>query len=602
MIAAGLIFVPLILGLFCLISDQGRRLTVATTALNLLLAATLVLRHGTAGLSFDLAWLPSLGIHLTARGDGAVVGIILAVAVAYMAAALFRSKDSSPARAALLLSESGAMAVLLAGSLPMMLIGWALAWVPLGGSRPPRRRMTLFMAVSFGCLFAFSMLVASKTGTWALPIDAGAALPKFSVLLLLGAVAAGSALFPLHTWLAGVTEKGRPGESAIVTAVISKLPLVMWFKLASGPVLAGLLQYNRWIIALILLTSIHAALVGWTQRHNLRALAAPLNIGVHALAALGLMSLDHRAVAGAILLLTGHSLAMTGLWALIELHERTDTHWRPGAMATAAMVLGAPGTALFAGLLLTWMGSFDSYATFVLKEQVAATPVLLLPHARLWTMVAMVIWFLLPAATVIAFYERFYRPPRHPDKVPTRPGVLAGVLLPFGVSLAIGLYPNLVLSHFDDATAQATAARAKNEHLRSTGSKHRAATNHTAPSAQPKSKGSGHQPNNAAMKATPSHAVRQAASFTLRRNVERQRRMAKRIAGALERMRKLRKQAARPDPTARPVPPAHNESSRTIPRQPRQNGAQSRPGTQPARHVPPHLPAATTNRTGGGRP
>jgi NADH-quinone oxidoreductase subunit M len=519
-----LIAIPLAAGLVCCLLDDERRKTTlivggvgaaSTFALSAVMAfrlePELLAGRPPAWLGVDWQWVGSLGLRFSCRPDGLSLPLVLGGAAVFLAAMLSEAsrseKGGKKVVAGLLIAESGALTALLAQDLLLFVWGWLVSWVAVTvagatlvdtkkGMAAVRRtgiHLGVATALVFGGMVVLAAAHHEATGGWSFSLDrlfsvdvtTGYGVWAFG--LLLAGLGAGAALFPFHTWLPGISARTPIPLAAPLAVAITKAPLLVWAKVLLGLLPAVGTDY-AWLLVVLAVVGVgHSGLLAWTHRDDMRRVQADLVPAFHSLALVGFLSFDIRGVSGAVLLLTAHGLGSSAIYLSVAGMERsvvlgkrpleTDGQ-RPCLWLTVAALLGvATLTAVplfpgFVGEVLVWMGAFDSYVTHLAVEQSLGVAPLLLPNAKLWVLVAIVLALLVPAALAVAFYRAFVQEPlseRTYREIPISSPHIWGLALMVGAALLLGLFPNLVLQRAEPGSKalisqgrRAMTARARN--------------------------------------------------------------------------------------------------------------------------------------------
>ena len=393
-----------------------------------------------------LEWIPSLGVGLRFGVDGLVLATVFAITAAYVACffAMDRhSKGVERRAAALLLSEVGVLAAITTQDLLVFLPAWLLSWLPLtlsvaaGTKDDKTRKYTRRVSIQLSAAAAFflaavlglSALYYGQRGVWTFDLArlSQLALSDTSSVWLFVfffvSLGSGAALFPFHSWLPFASRCFPLPMLVALMVGATKAPLFMLAKVwvsvlpKAGHLLSPL------VVAVVVVGGIHAGLLSWTHRGDWRRLAAYVTSGFGALALFGFVSLETRAFVGAAFLTATHVLAVGAL--VLGLVGQEDSSGSksagdksPSAGISRGRLIGAflavgtlaavPPSGGFIGEFLLWNGAFESYRVFrITSHQLGGAP-LLLSHPKLWTLVALASSLVLSAATVHAFYKRFF--------------------------------------------------------------------------------------------------------------------------------------------------------------------------------------------------
>ncbi len=439
MILLSLVLLPLVgSGIWSALPDGTARwsLSRAVALGEFVLALASAIRGESFLTGVSWGWADFAGWSLVLTGHASGVIFAMALSGAYLSALLDGKVSRSGWDGVLLFSMSGAMIASLAGSWSTALVGWFLAWGPLlavvglgpdPAARAAARRAARYGALAFGFILAADILAGSGRPHSALA----------SALLLVG-LALSSGLFPVHGWLSQLTSKTDPLFGGLAGTLGSKLLVIHWLRQAMqsppGPV------ETHWLQGLALLTIVHAALVGWTFRRDVRASFAPVTAAVNALVILGGLSGTKAGFVGSVLLASGQVVAAAGLWSCL----RREHGESMGVLSTGWFLLGLPGSAAFVGFLGVLTGLFRARSLPAFGFFDGHSHIL---HARLTAVGALVGYILVLAAMGHALYHRFYEslpPGGMSPAIGARTGRQGGTLPGWFVAVVVGLLLGLV--------------------------------------------------------------------------------------------------------------------------------------------------------------
>ena len=297
--------------------------------------------------------------------------------------------------AALLLLETSIVGTVLALDLFLFYFFWELALVPtfliVGGGAGPRRFFTALKFVLYSLVGSSLMLVALfylyfKTGGSSFDYHflatsltregmLGALSMKEQLILLAAfgiAFAVRLPLFPFHTWLTDATEHAPVAGAVLLIGGLVKVGAYGFVRIAVPFFPDAVALYSGPLMGLAVVGIIYGALVGYVQQDG-RRLLAYLSISHMGLVMLGILALTREGLAGAILQMVNHGLALAALLLCLgSLHARRGTHRLSDygglarVMPTFAAIfvfaslaaMGLPGSGGFVGEFLILAGVF----------------------------------------------------------------------------------------------------------------------------------------------------------------------------------------------------------------------------------------------------
>ncbi|HYE35282.1 NADH-quinone oxidoreductase subunit M [Methylocaldum sp.] len=385
---------------------SARRLALVASLTELLLSLVLL------GLfDFDSArmqlieravWIPSLNIGYVVGIDGLSILFPPLTALLTLAVILASwTQVQTQVRlylALTLLLESATLGVFCALDLALFFLFWELTLIPifflvsLWGIGPQRRyaasKYTLFMlAGGVPLLFGIILLALNHAEQMGLSAPRGLSFDYLTLLhlpvseelrtavflLLFLGFAVKAPLFPFHTWLPTVAMEGPAGVSALITGLKLGLYGMMRFAI---PLVPDAARENIWILtALGTVGVLYGAFIALKQT-NLRRLLAYSSISHAGFVVVGLATLNHQGVQGALFQLINFATVSGGIFLLAGfLHHRLGSTELSnlGGLARStpllaafffilgAAAIGVPGTNGFAAEHLIIIGAFKAH-------------------------------------------------------------------------------------------------------------------------------------------------------------------------------------------------------------------------------------------------
>ncbi len=185
-----------------------------------------------------------------------------------------------------------------------------------------RAAVKTFLIIFFGSSFMVAAMgiLYSSTSTLSLYELKGAGFAAAAVVTIMLAIAAKSALMPLHTWLEDAYPAAPVPINAFLSAAVEKLGLILFLRLfvMTGAISKGWLIF---IAYLAVFSSIMAAGVALVEKDARKILAAS-TISQLSFIFLGLVAYNFTGLVGAVLYILSHSLAKSGLFLSLGIVEK----------------------------------------------------------------------------------------------------------------------------------------------------------------------------------------------------------------------------------------------------------------------------------------
>jgi NADH-quinone oxidoreductase subunit M len=387
-------------------SSAGRIVAMGSMLAVLWLAVTLFAGFdGAAGTPMpgvDVPWMPSLGIGLRFAVDGYNVYFVLLTALlfpAVLACAWRTHEGRSPLFLGLLLVlQAGLLGTFLAQDMLVFFVLWEAVLIPMvllilvfGGAQRRRAAMTFFLYTMAGSVLLLAAVIwlgaeaARQTGAWAfdyaslqgLQLTTGGQLFVFAAVGL--ACAVKSPLFPFHAWLPLAYGEASPSGTALMAGVLSKMGAYGFIRFAV-PLCPDVAPQLAPAVMLLAAASIVYGAVLALRQQNYKMLVAYASLSHMGYIVLGLFSLQHTGVHGAMVQVLSHGIAVAGLFLLLGLLEqRRGAEWlqvhglatRAPRFAIVLMLfvlasLALPLTSGFAAEFMVLLGAFTAgYAHWV---------------------------------------------------------------------------------------------------------------------------------------------------------------------------------------------------------------------------------------------
>ncbi|MGI9213960.1 MAG: complex I subunit 4 family protein [Methylococcaceae bacterium] len=347
-------------------------------------------------------WIPELNISYVVGVDG--LSVAFPFLTAWVNLAIIVSTWNQIRQrvrlhlAMLFLLESVTIGIFCALDLILFLLFWELTLIPvffllsLYGIGPERRyaalKYTVLMLVGgASLLIGFLLLAMNYAEQLGLPLSSGLSFDYLTLLhvpiaedikslvflLLLLGFAVKAPLFPFHTWLPTLALEGPVGLTAWLTGL--KLGIYGILRIAIPLVPGAAHEYDGLLKALGVTGLIYGGLIALGET-NLRRMLAYSSISHIGGTLIGIATLTHQGVQGAVFQLMNFSVVSTGLFLLCGfIRHRTGTTDLSGLSGMAILMpkltalflilglsnIGLPGTGGFPAELLILMGAFKSH-------------------------------------------------------------------------------------------------------------------------------------------------------------------------------------------------------------------------------------------------
>ncbi|MDT0267630.1 NADH-quinone oxidoreductase subunit M [Streptomyces sp. DSM 44915] len=466
------------------------------------LAATLLLalsfdhqRPGAVQAETDVAWVPALDVRLHLGVDGISLPLLVLTALLTFLAALYSwfrppTGPGTPGPRAfvalLLLLETGMLATFAVLDLILFFLAFETVLIPMyfliarwgqGAERgAAARKFVLFTVVGSVLMLLGLLLVGGHAGTFdmvALAEAQGAGLTRGTQILAVLAIGLGLAvktpMWPLHSWLPDAHTAAPTVGSVLLAGVLLKMGTYGLVRIAVPVAPEGVRVLAPYLGAFAVAGIIYGslaclALVREGAGGDLKRLIAYSSVGHMGFVLLGVATLTHSGVNGALFAGVAHGLITGLLFFLVgAVKERLgstdlDTLAKAGGAAlygraprlggllafAAVASLGLPGLAGFWGELLAMLGAFHpgdglsqpAYLTYLAVAAVGT----LLTAAYLLLVVRRVCMGPVPAGGAAPLPDL-----RAPDYLVATPLV--------ALTLLAGLWP-AVLLHLTDPAVQ----------------------------------------------------------------------------------------------------------------------------------------------------
>ena len=369
--------------------------------------------------------------------------------------------------AALLVAETAMIGLFAAANLFLFYVFWELMIVPIflligiwGGPGRVYAAVKFFLFTLAGSVFMLVGMIAIYHACGTLDLDslAGAALqPQFQVWIFVAFLAAFAVkvpMFPLHTWLPDAHTEAPTAGSVILAGILLKMGAYGFLRV-SLPILPDAVQF--FLNPMLVISVISIVYGGYLTlaQTDVKRLIAFSSVSHMGFVTLGIFTLNHSGVEGAILQMINHGIISAALFLCVGMiYERTHSREIKdyGGVARVAPVYstllalfclaaaGFPGLNSFVGEFLIISGAFQTQA---------------------WLGVMAVWGVALGTAYLVWFYYRVVMGETNSGLEGLKLELNArevATLAPLALlALCLGLYPELVLSYLRAPVAELLA-------------------------------------------------------------------------------------------------------------------------------------------------
>jgi len=313
-----------------------------------------------------------------AAADGLTVAFILLTAVLSLIMVVYvparRLASQNQVLALLFAVESILMSLLVTVDLLWFLLMSALQLVPIAyliwrWTSSPEKDLALsrflqFMSAGLILLLGGILMLgyhhASVMGYWSFDlfdiskVRVEAETRSIVFFLLFYGLAIRTPLFPLHGWLPIIAHRGSIALAPVFLLGI-KTGIYGMLRFVFPLVPEAILEWHQYVVAFAVAGIFYAALLAMLQ-WNVRRLLAFAVVSHTSILIIGLFSLEHEALLGAVILAANYGLAIAGMLVMVGLvHRRTRTTRmdKLGGLFDRIPIIGV--TFLLAGLAIVGM-------------------------------------------------------------------------------------------------------------------------------------------------------------------------------------------------------------------------------------------------------
>ena len=456
---------------------RGARAVALTAALAGLLFGVLSLVKFRPGETIEIAninWIPSLGIHYQLAADGISLTLVLLTGLAAVAGILFSWNIEHRAKeffAFYLVLIGGVYGVFLSFDLFLLFVFYEIAIVPKyfiiaiwGSTRREYGAMKLalysFVGSAMVLVGLISAYVVSGAHSFSVielakyPYPHGFQMWAFPLVFIGFAILAG--LWPFHTWAPTGHVAAPTAASMLLAGVVMKLGAYGCLRVAMTLFPDGLMAWKNTFAVLAVIGIVYGAMVALVQK-DFKFVIGYSSVSHMGFVLLGLMTLNVIGLSGAVLQMFSHGIIAGLLFAVVGRMVYDRTHTREldklQAMGLSKVIPFAAITFVVAGMASMGLPGFSG---FVAELQVIIGAWKAFPTFAVITGAGILIGIAYTLRVMIkAFFGEAEANTEHahepcpPISIPEK----LGALLLIGVSIAIGLFPwillNVIVPSFD---------------------------------------------------------------------------------------------------------------------------------------------------------
>lgn len=351
MLTVLLIVFPILAGLLVLISGNAvaKKIALAASIMELAISAFALSQfqiNDTAQFVFNLAWIPSLGIHFNVAMDG--ISILLVLLTTVLVPLIILSsfgreiKNAGSFYFLILLMQSALVGVFTSMDGFLFYIFWELALIPIwficllwGGENSAKITFKFFAYTLAGSLLMLVGLiyVYLQTPTHSFDIDslyaAGAGLSASEQTWIFWAIFIAFAIkmpvFPFHTWQPDTYVNAPTQGTMLLSGIMLKMGtygLIRWL-MPMAPL--GVQEWGGTAMILSIVGILYASIIAIMQK-DFKRLIAYSSIAHVGLISAGIFSLTVQGLQGAMMQMLAHGINVVGLFFVVDiLFNRTNT-------------------------------------------------------------------------------------------------------------------------------------------------------------------------------------------------------------------------------------------------------------------------------------
>jgi len=344
MIPVLLIFIPLLSGLvaFFLKEEKAAKswsLLSTLITLAVTLSGIFIYSHNNE-LSYDTAWIPSLGsrVSLHMDGMGKMLCLLTAISFPLVFVATYKNSYKQPAafHALMLLTQGALMGVFLATDALLFYFFWELALIPVyflcsiwGGEKRIAVTFKFFIYTFVGSLLMLIgiLYLHYKTPDLSFSLDSFSHLTystkeqNILFLLFFVAFAIKMPIFPLHTWQPDAYEQSPTAVTMILSGVMVKMGIYATLRWLIPMFPNSVNYFGNTIIILSIIGMIYASLIAIKQ-DDIKRMIAYSSIAHIGLMSAAIFAQNKIGLDGVMIQMFNHGINVIGLWIVANVIEQ----------------------------------------------------------------------------------------------------------------------------------------------------------------------------------------------------------------------------------------------------------------------------------------
>jgi NADH-quinone oxidoreductase subunit M len=483
---SAIIFLPLVIGLLASFAPRRQVGWIASIGAIAVLVYAIVLLAGypSSGSGMKWAvnetWIRELGVHYSLGVDGLNLFLIILTALLWVPAtiaAALREWDSPRVFFFNLgLAQTAVLGAFCAQDVALFVFFFDLMLVPfyfLIGAFGGRRRVQATTKFVIYTLVGSLLMLAAAVALGVLSTPGGEQISfniadlahrhlsggsqEWIFLLFAAAFLVKMPAFPLHGWMPDAYRATPIPVLVLLSAVLSKVGAYGFLRIVLPLMPDASRHFQELMIVIAVVSILYGSVLAFSQDDG-RLVVGYSSVAQLGFITLGIFSLDPKGAQGAIFQMVNHGIVTAALFLIIGVlaaRSGSDLLSRMGGLAFRAPILAAvfliaafanlamPGSGNFIGELYILFGIFDSKLAYGIVASVGV---------------------ILAAVYMIRMYQRAMHNRAGAEVAESREmsGWDFGLIAPLvAVIVALGVYPNFVLSRTERSTASTTAVAVK---------------------------------------------------------------------------------------------------------------------------------------------
>ncbi|WMJ74442.1 NADH-quinone oxidoreductase subunit M [Cytophagaceae bacterium ABcell3] len=398
MITAGLIFLPLLAGLFSFLirNEKVRNFALSVSIAEFVLAVLAFAEYvpsAEAAFVLDYSWIPAMGINFSIGMDG--ISLLMVMLTTFLTPLIIYSSFRKPVKnpsvfyGLILIMQAALVGVFVARDAFLFYIFWELALIPIyfiallwGGENRLKVTFKFFIYTLAGSLIMLMAIIYMYLQTpGSFHIDAfyglSGTIPAGVQGLLFWAFFVAFAIkmpiFPFHTWQPDTYTTAPIQGTMLMAGIMLKMGIYGVIRWLLPVVPAGVEAWATTAIVLSVIGIIYASIIAIKQK-DFKRLIAYVSIAHVGLISAGIFTNTIEGLQGGIIQMLSHGITVVGMFYIIDLlYARTKTTMLDslGGIRTHAPVfaffflvilmasIALPLTSGFVGEFLLFIGIFQ---------------------------------------------------------------------------------------------------------------------------------------------------------------------------------------------------------------------------------------------------